>query len=315
MRTNQLLPLLPNMVILVKVVEKGGFSAAARELGTTASAVSRQIARLEQALGLRLLERSTRRLRLNEAGHEVYECCQRILTSASDVLAISDRVMSAPQGQVRLSVPKALGKFVIAPLIGPFLQRYPQVDVALQLTDTLPDLLASDLDMLIAIGDKPPENLAGRPLTFVSQLLCATPQYLNRRGTPEQPEDLAQHDCIWLGETPEDYRWRFRQGEQRRQVEVHGRFVSNHSEARMAVVLDHLGITCLPHFTAAAALAEGTLVPVLPQWRYDGPYQGTAWVLYRPNPQLPPKMRVLIDYLASALADNAGGRAGASLIP
>ncbi|WP_050747788.1 substrate binding domain-containing protein [Sodalis glossinidius] len=250
------------------------------------------------------MERSTRCLRLNEAGNEVYQCCQRILTSTGDVLAISDRVMSAPQGQVRLSVPKALGKFVIAPLMGPFLQRYPQVDVALQLTDTLLDLLASDLDMLIAIGDRPPGE-SGRPLTFVRQLLCATPQYLNRHGTPEQPEDLAQHDCIWLGETPEDNRWRFRQGEQRRQVEVQGRFVSNHSEARMAVVLDHLGITCLPHFTAAAALAEGMLVPVLPQWRYDGPYQGTAWVLYRPNPQLPPKMRVLIDYLAAALADNA----------
>lgn len=166
--------------------------------------------------------------------------------------------------------------------------------------------------MLIAIGDRPPKNLAGRPLTFVRQLLCATPLYLNRRGTPQQPEDLAQHDCIWLGETPKDNRRRFRQGEQRRQVKVHGRFVSNYSKARMAVVLEHLGITCLPHFIAAAALAEGTLVPVWPQWRYDGPYQSMAWVLYRPNPQLPPNMRVSIDFLAAALADNAGDRSSSS---
>lgn len=108
------------MVILVKVVEKGSFSAATRELGTTASAVSRQIARLEQALGLRLLERSTRRLRLNEAGHEVYLGCQRILSSASDVLEISDSAMSAPQGQVRLSAyggsPRAFRHYLPAAL-------------------------------------------------------------------------------------------------------------------------------------------------------------------------------------------------------
>ncbi|WP_312172867.1 substrate binding domain-containing protein, partial [Stutzerimonas kunmingensis] len=156
-------------------------------------------------------------------------------------------------------------------------------------------------DLLVLVTDNPPEGLAGKPLGPVRQLLCASPDYLQRHGEPQHPQDLLRHSCLYLGETAGDNRWHLRRGEQQETVTVRGRYISNHSEARLQVALAGLGITCLPHFTAAQALAEGRLREVLPQWRYTGSYQGAAWLLWRQNHHLPPKTRALIDYLSEAL--------------
>ncbi len=302
MRTNESAYLLPGMVVFVRVVEAGSFSAAARQLGTTASAVSRQVARLEQALSLRLLERTTRQLRLNEAGSEFYAHCRTMLDAADQALAIGERLMSSPRGLVRLSVPKAYGKFVISPLMPGFLRRYAEVEVQLQISDQSPDLIEDGFDLLVKVTDQPPEGLAGKPLGPVRQLLCASPAYLEQQGTPQHPQELIRHSCIYLGERAGDSRWHFSDGERQEVVTVRGRYVCNHSEARLEAVLADLGITVLPHFTAAQALADGRLCEVLPQWRYTGSYQGAAWLLWRPNRHLPPKQRALIDYLSEALA-------------
>ncbi|WP_447588254.1 LysR family transcriptional regulator [Aquipseudomonas campi] len=301
MSTNIPTSLLPHMAMFVRVVECGSFSAAARQQGSTASAVSRQIAHLEQALGLRLLERTTRRLRLSEAGAEVFERCREMLGAAQAAMAVSERLMSHARGTVRLSVPKAFGKFLISPLMAEFLQRYPEVNVSLNLSDRSPDLIADQFDLLVCITDQPPPTLAGRPLCSVQQLLCATPTYLQRHGTPQHPQELVRHACLYLDETPDDHRWHFSNGNEQCVVAVNGRFASNHSEVRLNGALNDLGIACLPHFTAAAALASGELLQVLPQWRYTGSYQGTAWILYHPTRHLPPKLRVLIDHLAERL--------------
>ena len=302
MGTNQAADLLPYMAAFAHVVEAGSFSAAAREIGSTPSALSRQIARLEQRLGLRLLERTTRQLRLNEAGQAFYAQCRQALQAADAALALSEGMMRSPRGQVRLSVPKAYGKFLIAPLMGPFLQRYPEIDVQLRISDLSPDLIEDGFDLMVQVTDQPPEGLAGRPLGEVRQLLCASPEYLARHGTPDHPQALLRHSCLYLGETAGDHRWHLRRDGEQQVVAVHGRFVSNHSEARLQAALAHLGITCLPHFTAAEALAAGRLVEVLPGWRYTGSYQGAAWLLWRQDRQLPPKLRVLIDFLAAQLA-------------
>lgn len=301
MRTNLTPQLLPYLAIFVRVVEAGSFSATARQQGSTASAVSRQIAHLEQQLGIRLLERTTRRLRLSDAGSEVFERCQEMLDAAQAALDVGERLMTRPSGQVRLSVPKAFGRFLVSPLMHDFLQRYPDVDVSLNLSDRSPDLISDRFDLLVCIGDQPPANLAGRPLCHIQQVLCASPRYLQQHGTPQHPGELVHHACLYLDETPEDHRWHFSNGPEQAVVTVSGRFASNHSEVRLHAVLAHMGITCLPHFTAAAALASGELVRVLPQWRYTGSYQGTAWILYHPTRHLPPKLRVLIDHLAEGL--------------
>ncbi|MGE4406174.1 LysR family transcriptional regulator [Pseudomonas sp.] len=302
MGTNDSAALLPYMAVFVRVVEAGSFSAAARLLGSTPSAVSRQVARLEQALALRLLERTTRQLRLNEAGAQFYQHCRAMLEAAEAAMAIGERLMRSPRGLVRLSVPKAYGRFVVSPLMPGFLQRYPEVDVQLRIDDRSPDLIEEGFDLLVQVTDQPPAGLAGKPLEPVRQLLCASPEYLQRHGEPQHPQDLLRHSCLYLGESAGDNRWHLRRGERQDVVTVRGRYISNHSEARLLGALAHLGITCLPHFTAAAALADGRLREVLPAWRYSGSYQGAAWLLWRQNRHLPPKLRVLIDYLSEALA-------------
>ena len=302
MRTNDSASLLPGMAVFVRVVEAGSFSAAARELGSTASAVSRQVARLEQALSLRLLERTTRQLRLNEAGSECYAHCRTMLDAADQALAIGERLMSSPRGLVRLSVPKAYGKFVISPLMPGFLQRYGDVDLQLQVSDQSPDLVEDGFDLLVRVTDQPPQGLAGKPLGAVHQILCASPAYLSLHGEPQHPQELLRHSCLYLGESAGDNRWHFSCGEQQEVVTVRGRYICNHSEARLEAALSDIGLTVLPQFTAAQALAEGRLREVLPQWRYTGSYQGAAWLLWRQNQHLPPKQRVLIDYLSETLA-------------
>jgi len=157
MGTNDSAALLPYMAVFVRVVEAGSFSGAARLLGSTPSAVSRQVARLEQALALRLLERTTRQLRLNEAGAEFYQHCRDMLDAADAAVAIGERLMRSPRGLVRLSVPKAYGKFVVGPLMPAFLQRHPEVDVQLRISDQSPDLIEDGFDLLVQVTDNPPE--------------------------------------------------------------------------------------------------------------------------------------------------------------
>ncbi|MCX4198531.1 LysR substrate-binding domain-containing protein, partial [Methylobacterium organophilum] len=188
-------------------------------------------------VALRLLERTTRQLRLNEAGAEFYQHCRDMLDAADAAVAIGERLMRSPRGLVRLSVPKAYGKFVVGPLMPAFLQRYPEVDVQLRISDQSPDLIEDGFDLLVQVTDNPPEGLAGKPLGPVRQLLCASPDYLQRHGEPQHPQDLLRHSCLYLGETAGDNRWHLRRGELQETVTVRGRYISNHSEARLLVAL------------------------------------------------------------------------------
>lgn len=296
--------LMPYMSVFVKVVELGSFSAAAEQLGLTASAVSRQIATLESALSVKLLERTTRKLRLTEVGTEVFARCQDMVEAARSVQEIAQRFVRSPQGLVKVSVPKAFGKRLISPLIAEFLHLYPQVDVQLTLSDQPNDLISDDFDLLIRITETPPLGLAARPLLDVHHVLCASEHYLAQVGTPLHPENLSDHSCIYLGETLGDNRWQLRNVHtaEKISVTVRGRFVSNHSEVRLEAVIAGLGVGCLPFFTAAEAVANQQIVEVLKDWRYETTYHGKAWILYPPNRYLPPKCRALIDYLVSKVS-------------
>ena len=311
MRTNEALDNLPDMAVFARGGAGGRFSGAPRTLGLTPSAVSRQVARLEGVLRVRLLERTTRKLRLTDAGQAAYALCQPLESAARGVLALAgdhaDVPGAAPRGLVRMSAPKAYGRQRIHPLVPAFLATHPQVDVQLVITDRTVDLFAEDIDLAVRITDAPPPGLAGRPLEVVEHVVCASPAYLARRGTPAHPRDLAQHDCIYLGEDERDRHWRFaRPGRtaaaaDTTTVTVHGRYVANHSEVRCEAAMAHLGIATLPGFTARAALDSGALVQVLADWRHHTGYSGTAWLLYPPNRFLPPRLRAWIDHVAAAL--------------
>lgn len=188
--------LMEEMAVFTKVVETGSFSEAARQLGSTPSATSRAVARLEKALGTRLLQRTTRKLRLSESGREVHALCLEMVQAAQTVLASSGRFDDEPRGLVRLSVPKAVGRFVIHPHMPDFLVRYPKVDVQIRLDDRQLDLIDEHIDLAIRITDQPPPGMMGRPLLPIDHMLCATPRYLLEHGTPQHPHDLKNHSCI-----------------------------------------------------------------------------------------------------------------------
>ncbi|ERO61425.1 transcriptional regulator [Pseudomonas piscis] len=294
--------MLAEMAIFVRVVETGSFSEAARQLGSSPSAVSRSVSRLEKALATRLLQRTTRKLRLSDGGEEVFKRCCEMVSAARSVMEISGQFTHEAQGVVRVSVPKAVGRFVVHPHMPEFLRRYPKVDVELLHEDRDVDLIDDHVDLAIRITDRPPPGLIGRQLLRIDHLLCATPQYLAEHGTPVHPQDLRQHSCIYLGETPSDARWKFTQGSKAVTVAVRGRYAANHTGVRLDAVLQHLGIGSLPYFTARHALEQGLIVQVLPEWTFLASYHGGAWLLHSPTRYLPPKLRVFIDYLVECLA-------------
>lgn len=302
MSINPSLSLLQEMAVFVRVVETGSFSEAARQLDLSPSAVSRAISRLEKALATRLMQRTTRKLRLSEAGEEVFKRCREMVDAARSVMEISGQHTQEPEGLIRVSVPKAVGRFVIHPHITDFLRLYPRVDVQMILEDRYVDLIDDNVDLIIRITDRPPPGLVGRQLLPIEHLLCATPHYLAEHGTPQHPHDLLEHSCIYLGETPSDARWKFKQGSKAVTVGVRGRYAANHAGVRLDAVLQHVGIGSLPYFTARHALEQGTIVQVLAAWSFLASYHGGAWLLHAPTRYLPPKLRVFIDFLVERMA-------------
>ena len=190
MSTNQPLELLLEMTLFVKVVEAGSFSAAARQVGLSPSAVSRSVARLEKALATRLLQRTTRKLRLSVSGEETFKRCRDMVNAARSVMEISDQYTREAEGLIRVSVPKAVGRFLIHPHMPEFLRRHPKVDVQLILDDRYVDLIDDNLDLTLRITDQPPPGLIGRQLLTIEHMVCATPQYLAQHGTPQDRKSV-----------------------------------------------------------------------------------------------------------------------------
>lgn len=302
MNRTDLLPLLPDLATFARVVEAGNFSVAARQLGSTPSTVSRQMQRLEHALGTRLVERSTRSLRLTESGTEVYRHCAEMVEAAASAAEAASRLTGSPHGRVSISAPISFAQSVVHPLIAGFLRTYEDVAVQLVFTDRDVDPVRDSVDVVIRPTPTPPLGLAARRLGTLQWLPCASPDYLRARGTPKHPKDLARHDCLYLGDTPDDNRWAFRRGAQTHTVEVKGRYIANDVGSRRDAALHGWGIASLPEFAAADALREGALVRVLPEWLLEPrAYSGPVWMLYPPNRFLPPKVRVLIDWLAEKM--------------
>lgn len=313
MSINEAFDSLPDMAAFACVVEAGSFSAAARKMGLSPSAVSRQIARLEALLRVRLLERSTRKLRLTEAGQAAHIRCQAMLVAAREVLALSDTASAEPQGLLRISCPKAIARQLVHPLVPAFLQRYPQVDLQMVVTDRALDLFDEAIDLAIRVTDTPPPGLAGRPLFKLRHMLCASPAYLAAHGGGlKHPRELAAHACLYLGEDERDRHWRFRRGAEEQTVRVSGRYVANHSEMRLEGALAELGVASLPEFCARAALRSGALLPVLDDWEHLTVYAGMLWLLYPSQRYQAPKLRVWIDHLVAGLAVAADDTHGPS---
>ena len=301
MSTNQSISLLQEMAIFVKVVETGSFSETARQLGNTPSAISRAISRLERALGTRLLQRTTRKLRLSESGTQVYAYCLEMVNAAQAVIDNSGKFNSEPHGTVRISVPKAVGHYLLHPHIPEFLERYPKVDVQMLLEDKLIDFIDDEIDLAIRITNQPSLGLKGRKLIEIDHVIVATAEYLEKHGIPQQPQDLKEHQCIYLGEQASDSKWKFQKENKITSVSVKGRYSANHTGIRLDAALKHMGIASLPYFVARHSLETKALIQVLPDWYFKTYYSGDAWLLYPPTRYLAPKIEVFIHFLAEKL--------------
>jgi DNA-binding transcriptional LysR family regulator len=308
MNTNKLLAVLPDMAVYVLVVETGSFTAAAEQLGVTPSAVSRQISRLEAALEVRLLERTTRKQTTTDEGKAAYDRCKAMVECALDVTSIGDAAI-APSGRICISAPKAYSVTVLQPLVLSFLESHPSIDIHFRVTDTFLIPLRDDVDLAFRLSDHLIEGLVSKPLHTIDSVLCASRSYLGQHGVPAHPSELADHQCIALGEFEQDNRWVFQRGGETAQVDVCGHYTTNHSGMRMSAVKAGLGIGIFPDFVAEQALSgtksdKEKLVTVLPEWALHSKYQGMVSMQYLQNKFMPSRLRTLINYFIAHLSSD-----------
>ncbi|SHM87618.1 DNA-binding transcriptional regulator, LysR family [Duganella sacchari] len=295
--------MLKEMAIFAQVVDSGGFSAAARHLDITTSAVSRHVARLEAHLGGRLLLRTTRALSLTELGQQVHAACTRMLSTAREVHAMAGSYSARPNGVIRVSAPIVFGQTWLAPRLPGFLDLHPEVDVRLTLIDRTVDLAEDGVDLAIRIARELAPGLAARPLCAMRYVLVASPAYIRQHGEPAMPGDLPAHRCCYLGYGRFGPDWTLRRGQERAAVTVASRLTINNSAAIVALAETGGAIGLVPDFAAATALAAGRLQQVLPDWEFDEPYTGSVHAVYTPGRHVALKVRALIDYLLTAAPD------------
>ena len=274
--------------LFVKVVETGGFTAAARELGVPKSTVSRQIARLEDRLGVRLLERTTRALRTTEVGQAFYERCRGIVSDMGEAEAAVTQAQVVPQGTLRLSAPLTFGYLFLGELVSRFLLEYPELHVEVSLSDRKVDLIEEGYDVAIRAGTLGDSSMIARRLGSAEGVICASPTYLAARGTPTRPEDLKDHDCL-LYQYQSSSSWRV--GDTN--VPVSGRLVSNNGDILRAAAVAGLGIANAPRFILGPELRAGRLVPVLQDHEQSN---AGVWALYPHNRHLSAKVRAFVDF-------------------
>lgn len=295
--------MLREMAIFAQVVDSGGFSAAARQLGLTTSAVSRHVTRLEAHLGGRLLHRTTRSLALTELGQQVHAACARMLSTAREIHLLAGSYSARPNGVMRVTAPIVFGQVWLAPKLPGFLAMYPEVEVRLTLVDRTVDLIEEGADVAIRIARELAPGLAARPLCGMRYVLAASPGYLAAHGAPDTPQALRDHPCVHLDYGPFGGQWTLHRGAEKVTLSVPSRLTINNSGAILAAVEAGGGIGLLPDFTARAALAEGRVVRLLPEWEFDEPYAGSVHAVYLPGPHLALKVRAFIDYLVAAQRD------------
>lgn len=287
------------MAAFVLVVDGRSFSHAARRLGVTRSAVSRQIAGLEDRLGARLLNRTTRRLSPTEAGGVYYEHCVRILAEAAAAERAVADLDEAPRGLLRINAPMSFGQGHLGPAIAEFLGRHEALRVDITLDDRVADLVGEGYDVAVRIAELPPSTLIARKLATNRRVLCAAPSYLARTGTPRRPHDLGRHTCLGYTYQTTGNDWRFRGPDGPVTVRIDPASSANNGDVLRQMALAGLGVALLPTFIAGDDLRQGRLVPLLAEW---GDTDTGIYAVYPHSRHLSPKVRAFVDFLAARFA-------------
>lgn len=301
MFSHKLLSLLPDLASFILVVNEGSFTAAAKKLGVTPSALSKTIARLESALSAKLFERTTRKLVITQAGQKVYDQSVLMVNAAQQAIDVSQSDHAEPSGSITVAAPEAFLNSVLQPFITPFLVRYPEIQLKVRAVDGEIDLLRMGIDVAFKLTDKPDENLVMKELGPTNLVLCASPDYIAKRGLPYTPGDLEKHDCLYLAETERDNIWDFLKDDEFHTVKVTGRYAINHSQMRLHGVKQGLGIGIFHDFVISEAIEDGSVVPVLSDWTIKSNYHGAVALQYAQTKYMPARLRVFIDYVVKEL--------------
>ncbi len=298
MDTNKLMTLMPEMAVFVTVIEEGSFARTATRLGVAPSSVSRSISRLENALENKLIARTTRKLNLTPIGEEVFELCRDMLQSAKQAVDAAQTVEGEVSGVIRFAAPKALSRQVLMPLVLDFVDTYPKVSVHFKVLDHYIDPVSDEVDVVIHITNHPVEGLVAKKLGESRLVVCASPGYLHKNGTPVDPVELSNHNCICLGENPADRKWTFTQDTEEKTVAISGSLTVNHSEIRRDAVLRGMGISIFPEFAIKDYLASGRVIEVLHDWYLNERYQGEIIAQYPYSKFVPNQIKVFLAFLS-----------------
>jgi len=281
--------------IFVGVVDAGGFTAAARQMGHSTSHVSKEIARLEERLGVRLLNRTTRSLSLTDPGRVYYEQCRQIADDAADAMRSVTETHAAPRGLLKISAPVSFGLGYLADALPAFLSDNPDVSLDMEINDRMVDVVSDGFDVVLRIGELKDTSLIARQITTTQGVTVAAPDYWRRHGKPRHPSDLTAHTCIGYSLAQAPSRWTYQDHSGRPiHVDVTTRVLCNSAEMECALALGGTGVTRLPEFACRRELADGLLEPVLVD--FQRPPMG-IFAVYPHRRHLAKKVRAFIDFL------------------
>jgi DNA-binding transcriptional LysR family regulator len=285
--------------VFVEVVERGSQTAAAEALEMSRAMVSRYLGELEAWVGARLLHRTTRKLSLTGAGEQLLGQCREMLAMAEAMQSVSRTDQAAPRGTLRIACSQSLAQAWLVHALDDFIGLYPQVSVDLLVGSEAVNLVEARIDLALRITNQLDPNLIARQLAVCRSVVCATPAYLEKHGTPQRPEDLAQHNCLsyaYFGRSI----WEFIRAGEPYAVAVSGNLSANESMVLLEAVLADIGISLQPRYSVSAHLRSGALVQLLPDYE---PQQLGIHALYGTRRQMPPALRALLDFLIERLAD------------
>jgi DNA-binding transcriptional LysR family regulator len=291
-----------SMATFVKVVESGGFSAAARTLSMSPSMVTAHVQSLEERLGVRLLNRSTRRVSLTEVGHAYYERCLQILAEADDADQIAQALQSTPRGTLRLNTSIAIPP-LLAPVVAEFVALYPEVSVNLTMSDRMIDLVEEGFDLAVRNMSVPDSSLVVRRVATYRFVVCGAPGYLAARGIPGQPADLSQHNCLVYSHSAWGNEWRFAGPDGEQSVAVEGNLQANSDNALRLAAVHGQGLALAPSFLLIEEIKSGRLVPVLTEFLQT---EHAINAIYPHRHHLSAKVRSFIDLLVKHFHEDPG---------
>jgi DNA-binding transcriptional LysR family regulator len=286
------------MSIVLAVVEAGSLSAASRRLNAPLATVSRKVSELESHLRTKLFNRSSRKLALTDAGSTYVAACKRILADVTEAERAASGEYTAPTGELIVTAAIGLGRFHLIPMLTDFFKAYPDIDIRLVLTERLVSLLEDQIDVALRIGELPDSSLIATRVGSVRRIVCASPTYLAAHGTPRTPDDLARHDCVSCSGIVAPALWTFIRGKADIAIPVHSRLVVDSAEAAYDAARADIGITVLPSYHVAEALAAGTLVTLLDDFQ---PPALPVNLVYTAGRFLPIKLRAFLDFVTPRL--------------